>query len=459
MRITEPAGDRRAPVAALRREPRVAKHIMHQGGDTIRHFGHAEPPLAGLERQAIPRQGWRHHREGVARIAAEARRIGKARDDVEELEHRAGPAVQQQERHRIGADAGNVQVVQLDTVERDAELRKRIQRGFLAPASRTRRASIRRACENRRHRCHRPRLAGRRSGKRVRERRSRRSAMSASGMRRVNGVGLTGHDPAPASCRRCALRTYIALSASSSALPACACGPRIGNAGRRSRRRRVRPPKVKVKPVDGLFQRRRFRPRIGFAQVPQQHRELVAAEPPDHVGGAHLADSTAAIGLQHLVARGVPESIVDRFQAIDVEHDQRAAGMVALDVGDGAIEFALEAAPVRNVRAGSRYSAGACSSSIRFSACANCGPQPAYDRLGVIGAAGDWRAAGRTRAAGVLRNPALLRRFTALGAVAPVSSSWSSRRCLLKKACRKSPRQDSPFRTPCHALPNHGPVL
>src|SRR5207302_2033807 len=30
-----------------------------------------------------------------------------------------------------------------------------------------------------------------------------------------------------ASCRRCALRTYMALSASSSALPASACGPRI----------------------------------------------------------------------------------------------------------------------------------------------------------------------------------------------------------------------------------------
>src|SRR4029450_5730354 len=26
-------------------------------------------------------------------------------------------------------------------------------------------------------------------------------------------------------------------------------------------------------------------------------------------------------------------------------------------------------------------------------------------------------------------------------------------------ACRDSPRQDSPFRTPCHALPNLGPIL
>src|SRR5438445_6158409 len=28
-----------------------------------------------------------------------------------------------------------------------------------------------------------------------------------------------------------------------------------------------------------------------------------------------------------------------------------------------------------------------------------------------------------------------------------------------EKACRDSPRQDSPFRTPCHALPNLGPII
>src|SRR6202035_1305564 len=35
------------------------------------------------------------------------------------------------------------------------------------------------------------------------------------------------HDACRPSCRRCALRTYIARSASSSALPASACGPRM----------------------------------------------------------------------------------------------------------------------------------------------------------------------------------------------------------------------------------------
>ena len=106
---------------------------MHQGGDTIRHFGNAEPLLAGPEREAVARQGRRHHGEGIARVAAEARRIGEARDDLEKLEHRTGPAVQQQQRHRVGADAGHVQIMQVDAVERDAELRKGVQRGFLGP--------------------------------------------------------------------------------------------------------------------------------------------------------------------------------------------------------------------------------------------------------------------------------------------------------------------------------------
>ena len=54
--------------------------------------------------------------------------------------------------------------------------------------------------------------------------------------------------------------------------------------------------------------------------------------------------------LEHLVARGMTESVVDRLQAIDVEHDQGAAGMVALDEGDRALQFALKAAPVRNIQ-------------------------------------------------------------------------------------------------------------
>ena len=65
--------------------------------------------------------------------------------------------------------------------------------------------------------------------------------------------------PAQTSCRRCALRRYIAPSASSSALPASACGPRIA-------RRRQEAPAVTCWPagntkgetIDGVLQRCRL---------------------------------------------------------------------------------------------------------------------------------------------------------------------------------------------------------
>src|SRR5215470_1233112 len=77
--------------------------------------------------------------------------------------------------------------------------------------------------------------------------------------------------------------------------------------------------------IDRLLKLGRLSPGIGLAEIPQQHRELIAAEPADDVGGAHLARQRLRDRLQHLVARGMPERIVDRFEAIEVEHEQRAA--------------------------------------------------------------------------------------------------------------------------------------
>jgi hypothetical protein len=74
-------------IAALNREAIVAKSVAHQVGETIRHLLHPEALLPGPEREAIARQGRRHDGEGVARIAAEAGRIGEAGNEVHELEH------------------------------------------------------------------------------------------------------------------------------------------------------------------------------------------------------------------------------------------------------------------------------------------------------------------------------------------------------------------------------------
>ena len=127
MGIAQPGRDERAPVAALRAEPRVAEDAGHQLRHAVRHRLDRKARLAGRERQAAPRQRRCHHGEGIVRIAAEACRIGQAWDDVQELEHRARPAVQEQERHGLRPGAGNVQTVQVDPVQRHLELREGIE--------------------------------------------------------------------------------------------------------------------------------------------------------------------------------------------------------------------------------------------------------------------------------------------------------------------------------------------
>ena len=177
--------------------------------------------------------------------------------------------------------------------------------------------------------------------------------------------------------------------------------------------------KAECQPVDGLFQRRRLGPRVGFAQVPQQQRKLVAAEPPDHVGGTTWRSSTATIGLEHLIARGVPEGVVDRLQAIDVEHDQRAAGVIALDIGDRAMEFAFKAAPVGNIQQevdirgslqllDSRRALASCNLSRRMASFASSGGRPAVTTRQCLELA-PARLGAAFRAAAPL-----LRRFTGL---------------------------------------------
>ena len=116
-----------APVAALRAEAPVAQHVRHQRREAIGDRLDAEAWLAGAEGQAVAGQGGRHHGEGIGRVAAEAGGVGEPRNDIEELEDRAGPAMHQQQGHRVGADAGDVQVVQVDPVQRHHELREGIE--------------------------------------------------------------------------------------------------------------------------------------------------------------------------------------------------------------------------------------------------------------------------------------------------------------------------------------------
>ena len=166
------------------------------------------------------------------------------------------------------------------------------------------------------------------------------------------------------------------------------------------------------------------------------------------------------------------EGIVDRLQPIDVEHDQRTAGAVALHVGDGAGELAFEAAPVRyfeqEVGVGGRLE-------LRDppQRPLELAPEVAdgrvdgrLDRAGPSSATLAPRRSGRTPL-GRRRLPlglTLKSNFGAAGAgFGPfwpsqrspfLVSSWAS--CSMK-ACGDSPRQDSAFPSPCHRLASHRP--
>ena len=131
MGAAHPRGGDRAPVAALHREALVAERVAHQVGENVRHLLDAEALLPGLKRQAVARQRRRDDREGVARIGAEARRIGEARNEVDELEHRSRPAVHQQQRRGIGSLPRDMQKVQIAVRARQPELREGVEARLL----------------------------------------------------------------------------------------------------------------------------------------------------------------------------------------------------------------------------------------------------------------------------------------------------------------------------------------
>ena len=128
--VTKNRGDEPAPVAALRGKAAITQDVGHERGEAMRDLLDAEALLPGREGKPVARERGRDHGEGVSGIAAETRGIGEARDDVEELEHRAGPAMRQQQRARCGPLAGDVKEVEVDAGERDVVLRELIEPGL-----------------------------------------------------------------------------------------------------------------------------------------------------------------------------------------------------------------------------------------------------------------------------------------------------------------------------------------
>jgi hypothetical protein len=81
---------------------------------------------------------------------------------------------------------------------------------------------------------------------------------------------------------------------------------------------------------------------LGLGQVLDHQGELVAAEPRHRVGLAQTAAKTHAHDRQQPVAGDVPEAIVDRFEAVQVEHHHRGDALVAAGPGQRPLEAIVE---------------------------------------------------------------------------------------------------------------------
>ena len=131
MHRAQPRRNKTAPIPALRAKALIAQHAGHQIRQAIGNGFQAEARLPRLEGQAIARQGGCDDGEGIARIATEARRLGQARNEIEEFKHRSRPTMRQQQRHGAWPFATHMQEMQINAVKFGTELRKGVQRGFL----------------------------------------------------------------------------------------------------------------------------------------------------------------------------------------------------------------------------------------------------------------------------------------------------------------------------------------
>ncbi len=122
----ERGGHARAPVAALRAEPLVAKlpHQPHpEGGDGLG----VHAALTGVVGEAVAGQRRRDDVEGVGGVAAVARGVRQWPNDLVHLEEGAGPAVGDHQRHGVGTLALDVDEVDAETVDVGLELRKLVE--------------------------------------------------------------------------------------------------------------------------------------------------------------------------------------------------------------------------------------------------------------------------------------------------------------------------------------------
>ena len=82
----------------------------------------------------------------------------------------------------------------------------------------------------------------------------------------------------------------------------------------------------------------------------QHHGELVAAQPPADLAVAHQALQPRRDFGQHAVADQVPKRVVDRLEAVEIDHHQRTARTPCRSMFERLAQSLVEHAPVRKLR-------------------------------------------------------------------------------------------------------------
>ena len=170
---------------------------------------------------------------------------------------------------------------------------------------------------------------------------------SGAGAERPQAVAGSGPGVNSKRSRPACLAAYIAMSARSRALVEVGSSPN-GVTPTDA----VTPPTSRMRAT--IFSATDAR--LVLALGGEQDGELVATEAPEDVGLAQALLQRAGAGDDELVARGVAEAVVDRLEAVEVEHEQRALGAVAAAAGDVLGQGAVDAAAVE--QAGERVVVG-----------------------------------------------------------------------------------------------------
>ena len=127
----EARADDGAPVAALGTVALVAELGGHEVVEGVGYAGGAPAALLRFAAPAEAGDGGDDDVEGVGGVAAVGGGVGEGPDELEELKHRAGPAVREEQGMGVRPLAADVPVVDVDAVDLAEELGPGVERGLL----------------------------------------------------------------------------------------------------------------------------------------------------------------------------------------------------------------------------------------------------------------------------------------------------------------------------------------